>query len=90
MTPENIQAALDAARAIERPLADARWALESALSAQRKAQPSTGYRSTAKLGDAPWDTSKADADVVTAYEALQKALEQAFYAADAAFPHWPS
>ena len=63
MTPDHIQAALDAAHAIERPLADARWALESALSAQRKAQPSTGYRSTAKLGDAPWDTAKADADV---------------------------
>jgi hypothetical protein len=73
MRPD-IQAALDAARAIERPLADARWALESALSAQRKAQPSTGYRSSDKLGDAPWNTAEADHRVEIALIALEKAL----------------
>lgn len=67
-------AAEDIAREIHRELGDARWALDSARSELRKAQPSTGYRSTAKLGDKPWDVAQAQAKVDKAQVALLRVL----------------
>lgn len=62
--------------AIVRALDDARWTLTSAESALRKAQPTTGYRSTATLGDAPWDIRKAEQDVFAATVNLDRVIAE--------------
>lgn len=56
---EIIDLAEGKARGISRKLHDALWKLDSARSELRKAQPSTGYRSSAKLGDTTWDIEAA-------------------------------
>lgn len=45
------------------------WALDSALSLRRKAEPSTGYRSTEGLGDAPWNPADYDRKIIDAVSA---------------------
>lgn len=67
-------ATLDRARRLHRRLANALWAVDSAESLLRKAQPGTGYRSSEALGDKPWDVAEAKAAVDRAHINLSDVL----------------
>lgn len=65
---------LDRARALSRRLSDAIWQVDSAESLLRKAQPSTGYRSSEKLSDAAWNVAEHEERVELAHTNLADVL----------------
>lgn len=69
---DEIQAELAAGRAASRIVSDAAWALETAVSMERKAR--LGYRSNPKLGDAPWDGDEYTAKIAAARVNLARVL----------------
>lgn len=57
----------DALRSFARRASDFAWALDSALSLQRKSRAEVGYRSSDATGDQPWDASAYAAKVKVAH-----------------------
>lgn len=64
----------DVARQIRRKIDDVLWALDTARSKLRKAQPTTGYRSNPAIGDKPWNVEECEKDVWAAEVALLRLI----------------